>query len=474
MKRLIWKEIHELRWWVIVSVALPCALVTLGHPLWYRGDDPEMPLAYLWPMAGFLLGAASYSKELAWDTARFLYSRPVRWGHLWLVKFGLGLLVCIATVVVPVTVYRLVCPDIYLPFADFVSLAKGTGVGLLCIGAPFICGFGCSVVASGLSWTLGVAGVSLILVAALGWIAYELLGRCEVWGLFGAPVVLCIASIALARRLTLPLISRVRLYALYFSSGVTFLLLVGLLIPDMPVHYRVTELSRNRRYVAIVEGKRTDRNWALNTLRLRSVGAQSETTVEIVNNLRPVGWSPDSRRFLYLIQPHGDTGTFLKAVEVDRLTTRSLARVPMPHWEWGSHLPDETISAWSPSGTRCAFFIVNEPEPGQVQRQTSVTGFVYGIETGALCRLPDSFVPAFLSPTWWPSDDEIATATGSTGVLTGTVIAVNVKTGKTRTLIGEKTSPTVSGKTSFPIASPEPELPPAATIPHGATPSTGR
>lgn len=447
MKRLIWKEIHELRWWAVVSVALPCVLVALGHPMWYRGDDPEMPLAMLWPVAGFLLGAASYSKELAWDTARFLYSRPVRWGHLWLVKFGLGLLICIASVVVPAIVYRLVCPAIYLPFADFVSLAKGTGLGLLCVTVPFICGFGCSAVAAGLSWTLGVAGASLVFAAGLGWIAYEFLGREEVWGLFGVPVVVFIASIALARRLTLPLVSRVRLYAWIFSSSVTFLFLVGLLFPDYTGSETETAISPDRRYVALAEGRRTGWQWELKTLRLRSAGARRYKTVETANSLRPVTWSPDSRRFLYLVQPHGDTGTFLKAVEVDRLTTRSLAKVPIPHREWGSHRPAETIGVWSPSGAQLAFFIVKEPEPGQVQWQTSITGFVYGVETGVLRQLPHNFVPKDLSPTWWLSDDEIATVPGGVGALCGSIITVNIRTGRTRTLIpAEMTSPPVRGK----------------------------
>lgn len=87
MKQLIWKELMEIKWIGLALVVAPLVLMAwIGSPLTYLNYlNPEPFSAGVWVSLGFLLGATAYSRELAWDTPRFICSRPIRWWQWWIV-----------------------------------------------------------------------------------------------------------------------------------------------------------------------------------------------------------------------------------------------------------------------------------------------------------------------------------------------------------------------------------------------------
>lgn len=149
MRRLLIKELRS-AWWIIgLAYAMVFAVVLMGDPLGFRGD--EMGDLFGWLIIPFLvLGLRAYSGELGAGTVEFLYSRPIKWWQVFLAKLMTGVLAVVSTVLLGLLAYVLTAPHYYLPFLHE-QLLKGLGEMMLILGVCFVIGFGASVLMPGIA-----------------------------------------------------------------------------------------------------------------------------------------------------------------------------------------------------------------------------------------------------------------------------------------------------------------------------------
>lgn len=105
MKRLIAKELLELRWYVAAILGIVLAIVLNGDPIAYRTAFSP-PLSWIAPMAvAFVMGLSGYSRETADGTLDFTFSRPISWWWILPAKFLAGSIAMagVAIVALPVS-----------------------------------------------------------------------------------------------------------------------------------------------------------------------------------------------------------------------------------------------------------------------------------------------------------------------------------------------------------------------------------
>lgn len=166
MKRLLWKEFRSSLWYVLFACAIVTVMTFTGDPLFFRGIDYSTSVVCL-IVVFFLMGLRAYSTELADDTPRFLYSRPIRWWHVFAAKLISGLSGILLTLVVGGIVYAMTTPDSYRPFL-LSELASGAWFGLLVFGGAFAAGYVVSILLPGIALSFAA-----FVVVALGIISPE-------------------------------------------------------------------------------------------------------------------------------------------------------------------------------------------------------------------------------------------------------------------------------------------------------------
>lgn len=169
MKRLLWKEFNERRWWVLVW-----GLAILGVSLFGKGQafygergmafSPFLPLPLV---IGLLIGAGSYAGELA--RSQSVFSRPITPRALLVAKLLFAGIVCLgAPLLAGVIAWLTVSDTMRHLMSPWTLLSGALGVAWL-YGLCYLFGLTCSVVIPGYAGgILTLAVVCLPLIAVLG------------------------------------------------------------------------------------------------------------------------------------------------------------------------------------------------------------------------------------------------------------------------------------------------------------------
>ncbi|MHB0937741.1 MAG: ABC transporter permease [Armatimonadota bacterium] len=168
MKRLLWKEFRERRWW-----ALAWALAILGVSLFGRGQafygeqgitlTPLLPLPFV---IGLLIGAGAYAGELSRSQA--LFSRPITPRAVLAAKLLFAAIICFGTPLLAAAIAWGIASDgTRFLMSPWTLLSGAVGVGWL-YGLCYLFGLTCSVVIPGYAGgILTLATAALPLIAAL-------------------------------------------------------------------------------------------------------------------------------------------------------------------------------------------------------------------------------------------------------------------------------------------------------------------
>lgn len=148
MRALLWKEYREKRVWLLLLLASTVGVVLRGYGYTYAGGNAT-PWATISTLIALLLGAATFSSEIAGRNANFLFSRPVSWKKLLLSKVIIGIGLLLLTAVITAIVYRLICPEPYKHLATPYSLGKGVLYAMMFMGFGYFFGLVCSAVLPG-------------------------------------------------------------------------------------------------------------------------------------------------------------------------------------------------------------------------------------------------------------------------------------------------------------------------------------
>jgi len=148
MTHLLWKEWRERRLLALVLLAATVCPVLLGQCLTFCGDGPSSWTWYA-AMVAALLGCATFSGEIAGETASTLFCRPVFWWQVLAAKVLAGMLILAGTVAAAATAYLLSAPPQYAAFVTGPALLRGAAFLLLVDGCFWLAGFAASAVLPG-------------------------------------------------------------------------------------------------------------------------------------------------------------------------------------------------------------------------------------------------------------------------------------------------------------------------------------
>jgi|GEM_PF-2846395 len=158
----------------------------------------------LWIMLPFAislkLGTGTFSGELGGGTADFIRSRPVAWWKLLLAKLIVGIGMITASMVLAAIVFRILCPEQYVAFANVPELMWRTGDGILFPGIGYFIGVACSAV---LPSTMGGALVGFVIILSVGLeVSVENITKhypASCWSYYARFIGALIATVAFAR-----------------------------------------------------------------------------------------------------------------------------------------------------------------------------------------------------------------------------------------------------------------------------------
>lgn len=246
LRRLLWKEWREQRFWLLGLVVLTAVLMAFGSTLQFvGGQSGSADWLVLLVLAAAAVGGGSFTSEISRKRSDFLMARPVHWALIPTAKALIGLAGLILTVLAAALLARPLIPEAYQHFVEPVGhvvtgsllLAAITGMGYAA-GFVFSAGVG------------GIFGSLQILTAAGVLMALAMVGISEVSGrmLENRALLICMGAAALLAllyicrfALTAPLKRRLAVYAISIAAG----LLIGALIdyarsvPASGYHYWV-------------------------------------------------------------------------------------------------------------------------------------------------------------------------------------------------------------------------------------------
>lgn len=219
MIRLLWKEAREKRPWLLPLAASTAVPMAFGKGLVLAGDwDAFSSWALLSMLAALLLGASSFSSELAGRTADFAFSRPISWKKLVLAKVMVGLGLIILTTILATFTFAAFKPAAYVRFASAPDLTAGAMRVALVLGVAYLIGLAGSTVLPGTVGSLLVVMIvwlSVIFDQMLAEMFHQDLLWGSGWSFFARIAGAAAGTILLARfGLTLPTSRRMARYLL--------------------------------------------------------------------------------------------------------------------------------------------------------------------------------------------------------------------------------------------------------------------
>jgi ABC-type transport system involved in multi-copper enzyme maturation permease subunit len=181
-RALIWKEWRTQRPLVLAGLAIAAALplfltvgMMAGSSMYRFGDlvaalTPIFAL-FIWPLFAAATAASAFAADRSDDSLRFLLSRPVSRGRVWLIKAGSALAAFLAVVAGTMLiriVYTWLAAGANLGFTEVITRQVGGRIDtrMLVVAAPFALLFGCSLYCSTFARRPIAAAVGGFLVAA--------------------------------------------------------------------------------------------------------------------------------------------------------------------------------------------------------------------------------------------------------------------------------------------------------------------
>jgi hypothetical protein len=341
-------------------------LLLTRDPLWFRGDIPTN-IAIFMSVIPLFIGLRVYSIELSGDTARFLYSQPVKWWQIWLSKVLSGVILSVGLYLLSSAVYAVAIPAQYrlLLSGELIGGIRNFAIYLL---LPYVVGLSVSGLMPGTA--LSFASLIIAILAFVGpafaicWFGMianvrfdYTMGR---YLLYLGPISVFVGG-ALVARILVKLNLKGRWFT-WFKIPVVLLVIATMFsVLHIPSHFGLPmlgyqsqwypaesfDMSPNGEWLAyrIARFGQPDRIAFANTATHRIESTWVEDGL-----MDPHAWSDNSERFAYMSN-HGD----LKIVRMN--STPSIERsLRLLH-------PSqcETILSWSPTGDRVCVFEQHDP-----------------------------------------------------------------------------------------------------------------
>lgn len=168
MRRLLWKEFRERRWWAagwaisILGISLLLHGQSYCGEACYHGDWRYLPL-----LLAFLVGTGGYSSEL--KEQHFIHARPLRWQTMLLAMLLFGAIIILGVPLLAALCYGLFHLH-HLPCVTLTHLLAGVGAVAYPMLLPFLFGLACSVLVPGLA-----GGILIAVVIVVSWLLGEFL-----------------------------------------------------------------------------------------------------------------------------------------------------------------------------------------------------------------------------------------------------------------------------------------------------------
>jgi len=180
-RALLWKEWRTQRSLVLAGLAIAAVLPlflmagALATSSRYRFGDlvaalPPLLTLFVWPLLAAATGANAFAADRSDDSLRFLLSRPVSRGRVWLIKAGSALAAFLAVVAGTMligAIYTWLSGGAGLGFSEMIARQlDGRIYDVLTDGAPLALLFGCSLYCSSFARRPIAAAAAGVLVAA--------------------------------------------------------------------------------------------------------------------------------------------------------------------------------------------------------------------------------------------------------------------------------------------------------------------
>ena len=266
----------------------------------------------------------------------------------------------------------------------------------------YVFGFGCSVLMPNVSLALCAVFSTLAILFMITEGILEKLGRhiIEVLGLpmpfFIIGPTMILASLVIARRLTYPLAARLQSFGRFIAAALVALIMVSLPFEKGPDRLGA-QLSPDRKFIAAFQW-RDDKGRKEHALFVHTTSSDGRSLLATAPQMSPLGWSPDSRRYLFLTVGRL---VLLKSTDVTSEKTETLASLPVRQhkFHYWVHPPR---MLWSPSGNRLVFSVPTEQGNAPQQQH-----FLCDWPTGRLIELPEG-MGSPRAVLWWSSEDNLA------------------------------------------------------------------
>lgn len=387
MRRLLWKELHTSRLFLALAAVVTAWMLLIGDPLWFRGSN--FGTRIMWFVVIFLLlGLRTYSVELKDDTARFIYSRPIRWWEILLAKAASGVVCGAVILLLAGAVYAAVPPEQYRPFL-WDELVQGTAIGALLLMAPFAFGMAVSMLMPGTALSFAALVVGYLAyslpLSLIRWIGALMRIPATTVGYALAPydsafvAAVMIGGILIVRRL--PGLDMKQRWLTWLKPLVTALVLGAVLgILHIPSLLGLKALTRSEGLQPVgAYGLSPNGAWVVygeglgqNEVRRLELVSTTDARVERTwDATEPIvsAWSQDSRRFAYL-----DRLGVLRIVDVSgRPAAIAPVTLPIPPEVLDQANFVEVRMSWSPDGGRLGFLWDQSHPGGPVDKSVSLT-----------------------------------------------------------------------------------------------------
>jgi len=264
MRRLLWKEFRERRWWALIWFLSIFSISLFGGGQAFYGEREMLPTLYLpLPLViSLLVGTGAYAGELANGRAQSVFSRPITPRALLAAKLLFAIVICLGAPLLAAAVAWCIAPESYRHLMTPSSLLSGALGAAWKYGLVYLLGLTCSVVISGLAGgILTLAGAILPLVAVMaqmpnsysfgtnfaGWNLHNY--ACRAGWFFGCWLGVTCAGLSITRfALVLGNDERVKRFTLlylplFLACGVTGALMPSGLVGRLLMHWEISSVS---------------------------------------------------------------------------------------------------------------------------------------------------------------------------------------------------------------------------------------
>jgi len=171
MKRLLWKEFRERRWWALVwLLAIVGVSLFAGGQAFFSEEQIIPHPAQVLPLVfGLLVGLGGYSSELSQGRAQSVFARPISGTKLLAVKILFGAVIALAAPLMAAVIEGIIMPAPYRHLISGPGLLLGALSPAWKNGLVYLLGLACSTIIPGLAGGM-LTLISAVIVTIAVWI----------------------------------------------------------------------------------------------------------------------------------------------------------------------------------------------------------------------------------------------------------------------------------------------------------------